>query len=249
VLFVTKHPSIVKINFLEACCYAPSYDSGYTSHCTEAIVMSNSTIIEANKTNLNHLAGHAIFSVAMKKAKGKYIYILLIGEAALLLDLKDVEQQITQDFKFPTKISRSTINPEDSYNPMRKQYHSTKILKEMLDEFPSDALKIIGITSSDLFIPILTFVFGEAQLDGKVGIVSSARLQQEFYGLPPNQALLKRRLIKEIKHELGHTFGIVHCSLRECVMSVANNIADVDSKGISFCEGCRELLRHSSKRN
>ena len=54
-------------------------------------------------------------------------------------------------------------------------------------------------------------------------------------------------LIKEIKHERGHTFGIVHCSLRECVMSVANNIADVDSKGISFCEGCQELLRHSSK--
>jgi archaemetzincin len=185
----------------------------------------------------------------MKKAKGKYIYIILIGEAAQLIDLKEVEDQIKKDFGFPTKILQSTINPEDSYNPTRKQYHSTKILKEMLDQIPPDALKMMGITSSDLFIPILTFVFGEAQLDGKVGIVSSARLQQEFYGLPPNQALLKRRLIKEIKHELGHTFGIVHCPLKECVMSVANNIADVDAKGISFCEGCRELLRHRSKRD
>jgi archaemetzincin len=185
----------------------------------------------------------------MKQAKGQYIYIHLIGEAAQLIGFKEVEEQITKDFGFPTKTSQSTINPEDSYNPIREQYHSTKILKEMLDEFPPDALKMIGITSSDLFIPILTFVFGEAQLDGKVGIVSSARLHQEFYGLPPNQALLKRRLIKEIKHELGHTFGIVHCSLRECVMSVANNIADVDSKGISFCESCRELLRHGSKRD
>jgi archaemetzincin len=184
----------------------------------------------------------------MKKTKGKYIYILLIGKAAQLIDLKEVDEHIKKDFGFPTKTLQSTINPEDSYNSMRKQYHSTNILKEMLDEFPSDALKMIGITTSDLFIPILTFVFGEAQLDGKVGIVSSARLSQEFYGLPPNQSLLKRRLIKEIKHELGHTFGIVHCSLRECVMSVANNIADVDAKGISFCEGCRELLRHGSKR-
>lgn len=198
---------------------------------------------------MNHLAGHGIFTVIMKKAKGKYIYILLIRKAAQLIDLKEVEEQIKKDFGFPIKTSQSTINPEDSYNAMRKQYHSTNILKEMLDELPSDALKMIGITSSDLFIPILTFVFGEAQLDGKVGIVSSARLRQEFYGLPPNQALLKRRLIKEIKHELGHTFGIVHCSLRECVMSVANNIADVDAKGSSFCEGCRELLRHGSKRD
>jgi archaemetzincin len=196
---------------------------------------------------LNRFAHHDIFTVIMKKAKGKYIYILLIGEAAQLIDLREVEENIKKDFACPTKTLQSTINPEDSYDPARKQYHSTKILKEMLRELPSDALKMIGIISSDLFIPILTFVFGEAQLDGKVGIVSLARLQQEFYGLPPNQALLKRRLIKEIKHELGHTFGIVHCSLRECVMSVANNIADVDSKGISFCEGCRELLRHGSK--
>ena len=183
----------------------------------------------------------------MKKVKNRYIYILLIGKAAQLIGLKELEEQIKKDFGLPTKTLQSTINPEDSYDPARKQYHSTKILKEMLDELPSDALKMIGIIASDLFIPILTFVFGEAQLDGKVGIVSLARLQQEFYGLPPNQALLQRRLIKEIKHELGHTFGIVHCSLRECVMSVANNIADVDSKGSSFCDSCRELLRRNRK--
>lgn len=106
---------------------------------------------------------------------------------------------------------------------------------------------MIGITSPDLFIPILTFVFGEAQLDGNVGIVSLARLHQEFYGLPPQQALLQRRLIKEMKHELGHTFGLVHCSLRGCVMSMANTIADVDAKGSFFCEGCKELLRRGRK--
>ncbi|OGP54996.1 MAG: hypothetical protein A2Y65_11210 [Deltaproteobacteria bacterium RBG_13_52_11] len=179
--------------------------------------------------------------------KDTYIHILLIGEADKLIGLREVEENIKKDFGFPTKTLQSKINPEDSYDPARKQYHSTKILKKMLDELPSDASKMIGITSPDLFIPILTFVFGEAQLDGKVGIVSLARLQQEFYGLPPNQALLQRRLIKEIKHELGHTFGLVHCSLRECVMFVANNIADVDAKGSSFCEGCRGLLRRGRK--
>jgi archaemetzincin len=196
---------------------------------------------------LNHFVYHDIFTVIMKKTKRRYLYILLIGKAAQSIGLKELEEHIQKDFGLPTKTLQSTINPEDFYDPARKQYHSTKILKAMLDELPSDALKMIGVIASDLFIPILTFVFGEAQLDGKVGIVSLARLQQEFYGLPPNQALLKRRLIKEMKHELGHTFGIVHCSRRECVMSVANNIADVDSKGASFCEGCRELLRYGTK--
>jgi archaemetzincin len=186
-----------------------------------------------------------IFSQYMKK--DNYIYIHLIGDAGNVLGLKEVEENIKKEFGHATKISRSRINPQHAYDPTRKQFHSTKILKEMLDELPADASKMIGITSPDLFIPILTFVFGEAQLNGQVGIISLARLQQEFYGLPPNQALLQRRLIKEIKHELGHTFGLVHCTLRECVMSVANSIADVDAKGFSFCEGCRELLRRSRK--
>lgn len=186
-----------------------------------------------------------IFSLHMKK--DSYIYIHIIREADTLIGLREVAENIRKDFRSPTKISRSIINPENSYDLARKQYHSTKILKEMLDELPSNASKMIGIISFDLFIPILTFVFGEAQLDGQVGIVSLARLRQEFYGLPPNQALLQRRLIKEVKHELGHTFGLIHCSLRSCVMSVANNIADVDAKGFSFCDGCRELLRRARK--
>ncbi|MBW2038825.1 MAG: archaemetzincin family Zn-dependent metalloprotease [Deltaproteobacteria bacterium] len=183
----------------------------------------------------------------MEKDETKYIYILLIENVEKLADIREVEENLKKEFGLPIRTSSSEINPEDSYDPGRKQYHSTKILKEILDDFPSDALRTIGIIPFDLFIPILTFVFGEAQLGGKVGIVSLARLRQEFYGLPPNQALLQRRLIKEIKHELGHTFGLVHCSLRECVMSVANNIADVDSKGASFCDGCRELLRRNRK--
>ena len=179
--------------------------------------------------------------------RNTYIYIHLIGEVEKSIDFRAVEENIKKDFDYPTKTSQSKINPEDFYDPVRKQYHSTKMLKEMLAELPPDASKMIGITSPDLFIPILTFVFGEAQLDGNVGIVSLARLQQEFYGFPPHHALLHRRLVKEMKHELGHTFGLFHCSLKGCVMSIATNIADVDAKGPTFCEGCRELLRSGRK--
>ncbi len=184
----------------------------------------------------------------MKKDVAKYIYILLIGDVEKLVNIREVEENLRREFGFPKKILNSKIDPEDFYDPERRQYHSTKILKEMLDDVPPDALRMIGIIPVDLFIPILTFVFGEAQLGGTVGIVSLARLRQEFYNLPPNQTLLERRLIKEIKHELGHTFGLVHCPLRECVMSVANTILDVDAKGSSFCESCKDLLLRNQKK-
>ena len=179
----------------------------------------------------------------MGKNEPKYIYIHLIGDIDQQVDIADLNDHIEQEFILPVKESKSTIDPRDFFNPQRNQYHSTAILKEMLNNVPVDASKVIGITHVDLFIPILTFVFGEAQLNGTVGIVSLTRLHQQFYGLPPNQALLQRRLIKEVKHELGHTFGLVHCTVPDCVMAAANNIASVDSKGLSLCPSCKDLVR------
>lgn len=129
--------------------------------------------------------------------------------------------------------------PPSSYEAGRNQYYSTKILKEMLKEVPGDALKLLGVTDKDLCIPILTYVFGEAQLGGTAAVVSLARLRQEHYGMAPDRPLLLSRLRKESLHELGHTFGLVHCDSRECVMYLSNTVVDVDSKGRSFCKACR----------
>ena len=52
---------------------------------------------------------------------------------------------------------------------------------------PRDAAKLLAVTERDLFVPVLTFVFGQAQLGGRVAVISLARLRQEFYGLAPNR--------------------------------------------------------------
>jgi len=171
----------------------------------------------------------------------KYIYIEFIGNIPEL-DTRKLGRDVAETFAFPVKTIGGNINLEGAFDPGRKQYYSTKILKEMLNNLPPDALKILGLTPVDLCIPILTFVFGEAQLGGRLGIVSLARLRQEFYGLPPNPDLTYRRLTKEINHELGHTFGLIHCPSRECVMYLANTIRDVDLKEESFCGRCKDLL-------
>lgn len=132
--------------------------------------------------------------------------------------------------------------PEGSFDPKRNQHHSTAILKAVLSDVPAGALRVLGIVDRDLCIPILTFVFGEAQLGGTVALVSLARLRQEFYGLPPDPPLFFDRLRKESLHELGHTFGLIHCRLPDCVMYLSNTIRDVDRKGRELCRGCRETL-------
>jgi archaemetzincin len=116
------------------------------------------------------------------------------------------------------------------------------LLRGILSILPDNTLKIIGIADFDLFVPVLTFVFGEAQLNGKAAIVSMTRLRNEFYGLPRNENILINRLVKEIVHELGHTFGLYHCSNFECVMKSSMYVENIDLKNKQFCETCREIL-------
>lgn len=174
----------------------------------------------------------------------RFLY-LLFHESVHELTLQDkylIALYLKEDFPFEVKVRDVRLGLQEYYDPKRDQYYSTTILKELLLRFPSDGLKALLVVGVDLFIPILTFVFGEAQLEGKVGIVSTARLRQEFYHLPQDKPLLMRRLLKEKKRELGHTFGLVHCEDRNCVMSVAHNVLGVDAKGMGFCEECHSLL-------
>ena len=102
--------------------------------------------------------------------------------------------------------------------------------------------KVLLLTEFDLYIPALTFVFGEAQLRGKHSIVSVCRLHEEFYlGKTDDQLLLKRSM-KEVLHELGHNFGLLHCSNWDCVMHSSLGIEEVDIKGDSYCNDCKKLI-------
>jgi archaemetzincin len=157
--------------------------------------------------------------------------------------LPDVADVISQDFQRPALVSDFNFDVSYAYDSSRKQYNSTQILKGLLSLKKDDAEKYLGVTDVDLFIPILTYVFGEAQLDGPAAVVSTFRLKPQFYGLPKNDALLHDRIIKEAVHELGHAFGLRHCDNYECVMSSSTFADEIDLKGKTFCEECKVELR------
>ena len=117
-----------------------------------------------------------------------------------------------------------------------------EILKAVARCRPSDAARVVGVTEVDLAIPMLTFVFGQAQLDGPAAVLSLCRLRQEFYGLRGEESLLRERVVKEVLHELGHTFGLTHCVEPKCAMSLATHIGLVDNKEERYCAHCGEQL-------
>jgi len=129
-------------------------------------------------------------------------------------------------------------NGEFAYNRARGQYHSTEILRRLVQDPHTESWRILGVTEVDLYIPILTFVFGEAQLGQAAALVSTHRLRPEFYGMPKDPELLQARLLKEALHELGHTLGLRHCSNYLCVMSSSHSAERIDLKQADFCPAC-----------
>jgi archaemetzincin len=137
----------------------------------------------------------------------------------------------------PVRIWEDPARPLDAYDQRRKQWSTSRILAWMAMSGPPG--KVLAVTDQDLFIPILTFVFGEAQLDGRYAVVSTARLGEP--GLPDPRVALER-LAKEGVHELGHCFGLVHCDSPGCVMGRSSSARDVDRKRGEFCSKCRARL-------
>ncbi len=145
---------------------------------------------------------------------------------------------VQQAFGLDTRIAPVIDNIEFAWDDNRRQYASTPILAALEANAPADCLKILGITKKDLFIPVLTYVYGEAQLGGTAAVISISRLVLDLDTVQSGY----RRIIKEAVHELGHTFDLRHCRDSKCMMHYCRSIEDVDNKSDQFCRYCRIML-------
>src|SRR5690242_9259893 len=156
--------------------------------------------------------------------------------------VEHVRLHLSRAFGRPAVLWAGEARPRHAFDPRRKQHASGAILRWLLETGPQDG-KVLGVTDRDLFIPILTYVFGEAQLGGRAAVVSVARLAEDVELVGPQ--LLVERLAKEAVHEVGHAYGLVHCDTERCVMGRSPAVREVDEKSAELCASCRALLERS----
>jgi len=153
--------------------------------------------------------------------------------------LERLAPALAREFELRCELLPAALDPQFAFHPERQQFHSTELLAGMRPRLANGAWRLLGVAAVDLYIPILTFVFGEAQMNGPCAVLSTHRLRQELYGLPPDPELLFQRLLKEAVHELGHTIGLTHCDDHQCAMAASHAVEWIDLKSATLCSACR----------
>ena len=166
-----------------------------------------------------------------------------VGDAVL----KIVAANLQEILNLPVDILPARQTPEFAYSDRRKQYHAALILKK-LAESRRPHPRILALVSVDLFIPILTHVFGEAQIGGRAAVVSLHRLKQKEEGGGVSLDTFYERVAKVALHEVAHTFDLVHCEQPECIMRLSSGPNDLDELPLFFCEYCEAFLDEAYRR-
>jgi archaemetzincin len=156
--------------------------------------------------------------------------------------MEELGKRVGLVFGCPVELKPGLEDLSAAYRQSRKQYLAPRLLEALVAPGRKGDERVVGIAEVDLYAPGLNFVFGEADIVNKTAVVSLCRLRQEYYGSPPDEELFMERAVKEIVHEVGHTFSLGHCPDPKCVMHFSNCLADTDYKQAGFCGKCRPKI-------
>lgn len=157
--------------------------------------------------------------------------------------LEVTAESVRREFILPVTIREVRQDLGDFYNPARRQYDGHALLKQVESLASAGSVATVGLFNVDIYVSILTYIFGQAVLGGSTGIASAYRLSNERYGLAADEELLADRFMKEVIHELGHMGGLVHCHQAACVMRGSTYVEDIDQKSRHFCRDCRAAIK------
>jgi archaemetzincin len=127
------------------------------------------------------------------------------------------------------------LRPAGAYDAQRRQFRAEALLERAKHcaERP-----VLAVTDADCYGGDLNFVFGMADVGGRVAVVSLHRLRSAT-----TRQRFRQRVAKEIIHELGHGEGLRHCCDPKCVMHFSNSLSETDAKGSDLCWECLRRLK------
>jgi archaemetzincin len=155
---------------------------------------------------------------------------------------------LEERFLATVQIERSLAVPRSALNATRRQLFLPTLVARVRRAHPSGSA-YLAVTDYDLYKTSQRFVYGDADEQQGVAIVSTHRLRSEYYGEEADGNVFFQRALKECVHNLGHIFGLRHCYNARCAMYNSNSIFEADNKMSHFCDACdRRIARARNER-
>lgn len=105
--------------------------------------------------------------------------------------------------------------------------------------------RVVALVSHDAKSAGRTFVFGYGHMRKDVCFVATPRLQEGWYGRSDNPERFKERLEKALRHELAHTYGLMHCVSEACVLHSVRFVEDLDALPFNLCGSCEKMRQRA----
>jgi len=155
-----------------------------------------------------------------------------------------VHRIISSLISCPVELVSGDHFPLDGYHRIRRQHDAGRILNRigLFKRMHGINDPFLLVIPDDIYTESSDFVFGLARSSIGSAVISTARLENEFYGGDEDTSLLIERIAKEGAHEIGHLLGVGHCTNSECIMFQPGTRNELDRKQKWFCPECRSQL-------
>lgn len=173
------------------------------------------------------------------------IGLFTVGDVDLRL-LYRLSCNLEERFLYEFFIESSLSAPTSAFNAVKKQYFAPALFNRIKGSFSPVIKYALALTCVDLYGVSLNYIFGDANPEERIALVSYHRLRPQFYGHSPQNGLLFERILKESMHQIAHVLGSKHCYDQVCVMYYSNNIYDIDRKSSLFCPDCEKKLKKTA---
>ena len=138
-----------------------------------------------------------------------------------------VAEAFADQLGIDVKLFSSGQPPDYAFDRHRIQYDAALIIKNIESMDFKSCRRVVALVDVDLFVPVFTFVFGEARKGGRAAVASISRLGGQ-----------SERIVKIALHEFGHLCMLDHCHQDVCVMNFSSDLATLDKVSPCFCRYC-----------
>lgn len=175
--------------------------------------------------------------------RGEVVLVALGPFPAAQLDA--IEEHLKKYAAVDVRRLEPLALPQEAWTAKRKRYRAERLLDFLEAQIPGTprTTRILGLTAVDISTSKPPHddwgIFGLGNMPGQAAVVSTFRLKKKAR----DAAHLQRRLNNTALHEVGHTFGLDHCTEALCPMQDAEgSIANTDAANDVFGPECAAEL-------